>query len=111
MALSIADSYPLMLIYAVGSGLGFGLTGLAVTMLLLDYFGRRHNLEIFSLTCLVGAFSALGPSLGGLLRDSTGAFGLDLPDLRRGHRRGIRGRAAHASTRGADRGRGGRVRE
>ena len=76
VALSIADSYPLMLIYAVGSGLGFGLTGLAVTMLLLDYFGRRHNLEIFSLTCLVGAFSALGPSLGGLLRDSTGAFGL-----------------------------------
>ncbi len=76
LALSIAGSYPLMLIYAVGSGLGFGLTGLAVTMLLLDYFGRRHNLEIFSLTCLVGAFSALGPSVGGLLRDSTGAFGL-----------------------------------
>ena len=74
-ALSVADNYPLMVLYAVGSGLGFGLTGLAVTMLLLNYFGRKHNLEIFSLTCLVGAVSALGPTLGGLLRDATGAFG------------------------------------
>jgi MFS family permease len=74
-ALSVASSYPMMLLYAVGSGLGFGLTGLAVTMLLLNYFGRTHNLEIFSLTCLVGAVSALGPTLGGALRDSTGAFG------------------------------------
>jgi MFS family permease len=74
-ALSIAHTYPLMLLYAVGSGLGFGLTGLAVTMLLLDYFGRAHNLEIFARTCLVGAFSALGPTLGGTLRDGTGAFG------------------------------------
>jgi MFS family permease len=74
-ALSVADSYPLMLVYAIGSGLGFGLTGLAVTMLLLDYFGRRNNLEIFARTSLVGAFSALGPTLGGQLRDSTGAFG------------------------------------
>jgi MFS family permease len=74
-ALSIARDYPMMLLYAVGSGLGFGLIGLAVTMLLLDYFGRAHNLEIFSRTCLVGAFSALGPTLGGRLRDATGAFG------------------------------------
>jgi MFS family permease len=74
-ALSIAHSYPAMLLYAIGSGLGFGLTGLAVTMLLLNYYGRRHNLEIFARTCLVGAFSALGPTLGGQLRDLTGAFG------------------------------------
>jgi len=74
-ALSIAHDYPMMLVFAIGSGLGFGLTGLAVTMLLLNYFGRRNNLEIFSRTCLVGAFSALGPTLGGQLRDSTGGFG------------------------------------
>ena len=74
-ALSVASSTPMMLIYAVGSGLGFGLTGLAVTMLLLNYFGRRNNLEIFSRTALVGALSALGPTLGGQVRDSTGAFG------------------------------------
>lgn len=73
-ALSVASGYPLMLLYAVGSGLGFGLTGLAVTMLLLDYFGRGSNLEIFARTCLIGAFSALGPTLGGKLRDLTGSF-------------------------------------
>jgi MFS family permease len=74
-ALSVASDTPMMLIYAVGSGLGFGLTGLAVTMLLLNYFGRQHNLEIFSRTALVGALSALGPTLGGQVRDATGAFG------------------------------------
>ena len=74
-ALSVAQSYPMMLLYAIGSGLGFGLTGLAVTMLLLNYFGRRNNLEIFARTCLVGTFSALGATLGGELRDITGGFG------------------------------------
>ncbi len=74
-ALSVADSYPTMLLYAIGSGLGFGLTALAVTMLLLNYYGRKHNLEIFSVTCLVGTVSALGPTLGGFLRDRTGGFG------------------------------------
>jgi MFS family permease len=74
-ALAEAGSYPMMLVYAIGSGLGFGLTGLAVTMLLLNYFGRRSNLEIFARTCLIGAFSALGPTLGGQLRDLTGDFG------------------------------------
>ena len=75
-ALSVAHTYPIMLIYAVGSGLGFGLTGLAISMLLLDYFGRKHNLELFARTCLAGAFSAAGPTLGGQLRDATGSFGL-----------------------------------
>ena len=32
------------------------------------------NLEIFSLTCLVGAVSALGPVIGGLMRDRLGGF-------------------------------------
>src|SRR5579859_1183260 len=73
-ALSIADDYPTMLVYAVGCGLGFGLTLLAVTVLLLNYYGRRYNLEIFSTTCLIGAVSALGPTIGGGVRDLTGSF-------------------------------------
>lgn len=74
LALSVADSYPLMIIYAVGTGIGFGLTALAVTILLLNYFGRKHNLEIFSTVCLVGALAALGPLIGGSLRDLLGSF-------------------------------------
>lgn len=76
LALSVADSYPSMLLYAAGTGLGFGLTALSVTVLLLNYFGREHNLEIFSATCLIGAVSALGPVFGGVVRDYTGSFSL-----------------------------------
>jgi MFS family permease len=73
-ALSVAHDTTTMLIYAVGSGLGFGLTALAVTVLVLNYFGRKHNLEIFSLTCLIGGVSALGPTIGGFIRDGAGSF-------------------------------------
>ncbi|WP_304218673.1 CynX/NimT family MFS transporter, partial [Phenylobacterium aquaticum] len=69
VALSIADNLPMMILYAAGTGIGFGLTALAVTVLLLNYFGRQNNLEIFSTVCLVGALSALGPLIGGSLRD------------------------------------------
>lgn len=74
LALSVADSYALMVVYAVGTGIGFGLTALAVTILLLNYYGRQNNLEIFSTVCLVGAVSALGPLIGGSLRDLLGSF-------------------------------------
>ncbi|WP_374569778.1 CynX/NimT family MFS transporter [Phenylobacterium sp.] len=74
VALSVADTYPLMMLYALGTGVGFGLTALAVTVLLINYFGRAHNLEIFSTVCLAGALSALGPTIGGVLRDSLGSF-------------------------------------
>ena len=72
--LSVAHTYPMMVIYAIGTGLGFGMTVLAVTVLLLNYYGRQHNLEIFSLTCLIGAVSALGPLIGGFMRDHLGSF-------------------------------------
>lgn len=74
LALSVAETLPLMIVYAVGVGAGFGLTALAVTILLLNYYGRENNLEIFSTVCLVGALSALGPVIGGALRDVAGSF-------------------------------------
>jgi len=73
-ALSLAHGYGLLLVYAVGSGLGFGLTALSCTLLLLNYYGRGHNLEIFSRTCLIGTVSALGPVIAGVIRDRTGGF-------------------------------------
>jgi MFS family permease len=76
LALSLAHGYGLMLLYALGSGLGFGLAALAVTLLLLNYYGRANNLEIFARTCLIGAVSALGSWAGGAIRDHTGSFAL-----------------------------------
>ncbi|MDI1365544.1 MAG: MFS transporter, partial [bacterium] len=38
------------------------------------YYGRSSNLELFSLTCLVGAVSAAGPFIAGVMRDRLGGF-------------------------------------
>jgi len=73
-ALAAPQGYLGLLVFAVGVGIGTTVTALAVTVLLLDYFGRKHNLEIFSTVCMVGALSALGPTLGGVLRDHLGSF-------------------------------------
>jgi len=73
-ALAMATGYPLMLTYAVGVGLGYGLSSLAATVLLLNYFGRERNLELFSLMCLVSTLAAAGPWLGGYARDRFGSF-------------------------------------
>jgi MFS family permease len=73
-ALAFGDGAGAMLVYAAGIGIGFGLTVLAVTVLLLEFYGPRHNLEIFALTCLIGAASAIGPLAVGASRDLLGGF-------------------------------------
>jgi MFS family permease len=65
---------PWLLVYAVGTGIGFGMTQLCCTVLLLNYFGQRYNLELFSTMCLIGTLSAAGPAIGGVIRDATGSF-------------------------------------
>jgi MFS family permease len=73
-ALAEARGYPLMLVYAVGMGIGFGLTFLASTVLLFNYFGKRANLELYSIMCLISTSAALGPAVGGWARDTFGGF-------------------------------------
>jgi len=73
-ALAMARGYPLMLVYAVGVGIGYGLSVLASTLLLLSYFGRRPNLELYSLMCLISTSAAIGPAFGGWARDTLGSF-------------------------------------
>jgi MFS family permease len=73
-ALAIAHGYPSLMTFAVGTGIGVTVTPLAVMVIVPNYYGRKHNLEIFSTICLVGALSALGPTFGGVLRDHFGAF-------------------------------------
>ncbi len=74
VSLSLAHDYVTLIVFAVGVGIGTTVTALAVTVLALDYYGRKHNLEIFSSICMVGAVSALGPAFGGFLRDQFGGF-------------------------------------
>jgi MFS family permease len=75
MALSVAQGYPSLIVFAIGTGIGFTVTALAVMVLVVDYFGRAHNLEIFSTICLIGTLSSLGPTFGGVMRDHFGGFG------------------------------------
>jgi MFS family permease len=74
--LAEARGWGLMMVYAVGMGVGFGLTFIAATVLLINYFGKRPNLELYSIMCLISTSAALGPAVGGWLRDIFGGFGM-----------------------------------
>ena len=73
-ALAQAHGYLLMAVYAVGVGVGFGLSFVASTMLLFNYYGKRPNLELYSIMCLISTSAAIGPAVGGWARDTLGSF-------------------------------------
>jgi MFS family permease len=72
--LAEARGLMLMLVYAIGMGIGFGLTFIASTMLLITYFGKTANLELYSIMSLMSTSAALGPAFGGWARDTFGGF-------------------------------------
>jgi MFS family permease len=74
LALGAARDIPMMLVYAAGIGIGYGLTLFASTILLLDYFGRGPYLELYSTVNLISTVGAVAPTLAGLTRDQTGGF-------------------------------------
>jgi len=74
LALAQARDVPMMLVYAAGIGIGYGLTFFAATILLLDYFGRGPYLELFATVNLIATVGAVAPTLAGLTRDQTGSF-------------------------------------
>lgn len=74
MALSVAHGMILMVAYAWGVGAGYGLTFFASTILLLDYFGRSPNLELFAAVNLISTIGAAGPAFAGFVSDRTGSF-------------------------------------
>lgn len=74
IGLAQAHGMTLMLVYAVGVGLGWGLSFIAPVMLLLTYFGRRPYLPLYSIMCLLSTSAALGPAFGGWARDVLGGF-------------------------------------
>jgi OFA family oxalate/formate antiporter-like MFS transporter len=74
LALGVARDIPMMLVYAAGIGIGYGLTLFASTILLLDYFGRGPYLELYSTVNLISTVGAVAPTLAGFTRDQTGGF-------------------------------------
>ena len=74
--LSTAESTTELLLYALMTGTGIGLTALSSTLLLLEWFGKKHNLELFSIMCTLVAISAVNALIGGAIRDATGSFTL-----------------------------------
>lgn len=74
VALAFGRSPFLLVLYAAGIGIGYGLTFFAATILLLDYFGRGPNLELFATVNLISTIGSVGPFLAGLIADRTGSF-------------------------------------
>ena len=74
VALSFGHSLAALLVYAAGIGIGYGLAFFASTILLLEYFGRKPNLELFSLINLASTLGSAGPWMGGLSRDHLGSY-------------------------------------
>lgn len=72
--LSIAQTTPQLLFYAILTGFGIGLTALSSTLLLLEWFGKKHNLELFSIMCTMVVMSSFNSVIGGSIRDATGSF-------------------------------------
>jgi MFS family permease len=73
-ALALGNSPALLTLYVIGIGAGSGLTFFASTILLLDYFGRKPNLELFSLVNLISTIGSAAPYAAGLTRDTAGSF-------------------------------------
>jgi MFS family permease len=73
-ALAEARDWNLMGVFSVGVGIGYGLSFTPPTVMLLKYFGKRANLELFSIMCLLSTLAAAGPAFGGWAKDTFGSF-------------------------------------
>ncbi|MEL7389865.1 MAG: MFS transporter [Pseudomonadota bacterium] len=74
LALSIADSPLLILLFAIGDGISFGLVTFATSIILLDYYGAKNNPIILGVVNLVTTLAMVGPVLAGYLADRIGGF-------------------------------------
>ena len=85
-SLVIAQGWVALTLFAIGMGVGLGFSYVGTALLLQDYFGRRATLELYSVMTVVSTSAAIGPGIGGFVRDRSGSFsavfaGLALIDL------------------------------
>lgn len=74
LALAFGSNMAVIALATLGLGIGFGFSYVSVAMLLLETFGKRPNLELYSAMTLISTTAAIGPALGGFVRDHTGSF-------------------------------------
>jgi MFS family permease len=73
-ALAAGKSVPLLMIFAIGVGGGYGTIFLATTYSLQTYFGHRNYAQIFGANQMFTTISVLGPVVIGWVADVTGRF-------------------------------------
>ncbi len=73
--LAIGEGRLVLGLFAVSMGVGLGFSYVSTAMLMQEYFGRRASLELYSIMTAVSTSAAIGPGIGGMVRDSTGGFG------------------------------------
>ena len=85
-SLVVAQGWIVLVLFAVSMGVGLGFSYVGTALLLQDYFGRRASLELYSMMTVVSTSAAIGPGIGGMVRDRSGSFspvfaGLAIVDL------------------------------
>lgn len=73
-ALSVADNWVAIILFAVADGFGFGMCFFATAMLLVNYFGPSENPEIFGAFNLITTAAMIGPATAGFFADKFGGF-------------------------------------
>ncbi|CDH21131.1 conserved hypothetical protein; putative membrane protein [Xenorhabdus bovienii str. kraussei Quebec] len=76
ISLSIASSWPFLIGFTLFVGMGYGMTFLASSVLLANYFGRKPYLELFSVMNLISTLACLAPFFAGAIKDYSGSFTL-----------------------------------
>lgn len=76
LALALGASLPVLSLFAIGVGGGYGTIFLATTLSLEHYFGKRHFAAIFGANQLFTTISVVGPAIVGAVADRTGRFDL-----------------------------------
>lgn len=73
-ALSMADSWAPLVVFAAAEGFGFGMCFFATAILLVNYFGPAENPEILGTFNLITTAAMIGPALGGFIAGRFGGF-------------------------------------
>ena len=74
LTLAIGHGPVVLGIWVVSLGVGLGLSYVGTAVLLQDCFGPRASLELYSIMTAVSTSAAIGPAVGGAIRDHTGSF-------------------------------------